>query len=488
MKPLKLSLLTILLFTLMLTGTFCISDEAILTSETIVFNTKTIDNEHADYPFLVYEDMIYYPMTNELARAFGITKEVLEDGTLSLTYNGYKMPFKPALNAENELDSTVSVQLYNDPVIVNGRTISNEEELYPLIEYKDMAYFPLDWTYSSIEFGWRVVDFGKLGFHVNTQGLFPHVPTSTKKHIETGLTVPNEGEYSGDVYIDLHSNRYRDGNGDMQYNNGHFYSGDFIMEKRQGIGHYYWPSSAEYFGTWVDDVRTGFGCQYNADGSLYLGGFSNEQYKGFGVLKKADGTQLIGLWEGVNFIQEADLLSPKHFRFKKSRPGSIIFMPQPIVEADYQRVYYALNEEGPWFLYVDDDQKTGDLFLDTLYDFQIDGFEPNQTVYFKSIAYVGDLVSAEGTINSATTSSQEDRILVENDSEITSSFIMGDFKGFKKDNVYYLTNGEIWQQTSNDLLMSAAMMPHVSIKQENDKFILSLDNCIIDIEVERIEE
>lgn len=488
MKSIKLSILYALFFALFLTCGFCTPLQATVTSETLVFNEQTIDNQHADYPFIVYEDTIYYPVTEAFARAFGITKEFTAEGNLSLTYNGYKMPYRPTLNADNELDTTVQIELYTDPVIVNGRTVDNEEESHPIITYKDIPYLPLDWTYATIEFGWRFMDYGKLGFHVNTQGLAPQLPESTKKHIQSGLNVPGEGQYSGDVYISLHSERYRDGEGDMEYANGHFYSGDFIMDKREGFGYYKWPDNTTYFGTWVDDVRTGFGWEFESDGSIYVGGFSNEQYKGFGVLTKLDHTQLAGIWEGVHFIEEAPLSSPKGFKIRKGRPGTLLFIPHPVLEAEYQHISYALHEEGPWFPYKNPEQKTYDIVVNAEEELKIGGFEPNQTVYFKSIAYIGELASEESKAFSSITSSQEDRILVESESELVSSFIMGDFKGFKEGNLYYLTNGEVWKQTSNDLLMSAVIMPHILIKKDGDDFILSMDNCIIDISVERIEQ
>lgn len=39
-------------------------------------------------------------------------------------------------------------------IIVNGKYIDNTTEQYPLLQFRDVTYFPLTWRFAVDEFGW----------------------------------------------------------------------------------------------------------------------------------------------------------------------------------------------------------------------------------------------------------------------------------------------------------------------------------------------
>ena len=50
-------------------------------------------------------------------------------------------------------DTTVQFVIGNTDITVNGKTINNDEEPYPLLVFRDVTYFPLTWRFAVDEFG-----------------------------------------------------------------------------------------------------------------------------------------------------------------------------------------------------------------------------------------------------------------------------------------------------------------------------------------------
>ena len=91
-------------------------------------------------------------------------------------------------------------------------------------------------------------------------------------------TYSDGGRWEGDM-----KGRRRDGNGTMQWKDGRTYSGQYVDDKRHGVGTYE-DESGLYSGGWQDDKKEGEGVMEWRDGRRYEGAFVNGEQHGSGVV------------------------------------------------------------------------------------------------------------------------------------------------------------------------------------------------------------
>ena len=115
----------------------------------------------------------------------------------------------------------------------------------------------------------------------------------------------------------------KEGNGQLSWEDGAFYSGEFKNDLPHGKVIYIWPNGDvhdgeeengkmngmgvefnirknwRYKGQFKDDNYHGNGIYHYEDGTFYIGEFENGKFHGFGSLNSADGQKVMkyGLWE-----------------------------------------------------------------------------------------------------------------------------------------------------------------------------------------------
>ena len=133
----------------------CAEESVALPSFDVTFGEEKVDSEQRQYPLIVYKDITYVPMTYFDCRYLGLST-VWDDETRTLSieqtpincaYRDYKWEWK------NTKNNKASVCDFN--IVVNGKTIDNSKEEYPLLTFRDVTYFPLTWRFAVDEFGWE---------------------------------------------------------------------------------------------------------------------------------------------------------------------------------------------------------------------------------------------------------------------------------------------------------------------------------------------
>ncbi|MGG1518548.1 DUF5050 domain-containing protein [Paenibacillus oryzisoli] len=117
-------------------------------------NGHLVDNTNREYPLLVYKEITYVPMTWYDARLLGLESswsggaglQIAQENVAS-AYVGYRSEQK---NAE-----TYRAQLSEGAITVNGQSIDNAKEPYPLLSFRDVTYFPLTWRFAHDAFHWE---------------------------------------------------------------------------------------------------------------------------------------------------------------------------------------------------------------------------------------------------------------------------------------------------------------------------------------------
>ena len=151
----------------------------------VTLNGQVIENDNRQYPLLVYNNITYVPMTYYDCRFLGLeTTWNQKDGLGIIKSDLTGAYYEDTVGKKNSRRSTA--QIVSGTVKVNGKTINNASEKYPLLLYRDVTYFPLTWRFAVNEFGWKYQFDSKNGL----------VITSDNTHTESLiLDDARSGEY-----------------------------------------------------------------------------------------------------------------------------------------------------------------------------------------------------------------------------------------------------------------------------------------------------
>lgn len=135
----------------------------------VIINGQVVNNDYSKYPFIVYKDITYFPMTFSDCRFLGLESTWTGDKTGLLVDStdvtaAYNLYLSSAKNRKN-----YTAQIANFPIKVNGKAIDNSKEEYPLLSFRDITYFPLTWKYSADEFGWDYQFDGQSGLVIKSK-------------------------------------------------------------------------------------------------------------------------------------------------------------------------------------------------------------------------------------------------------------------------------------------------------------------------------
>ena len=93
-----------------------------------------------------------------------------------------------------------------------------------------------------------------------------------------GLFIWEDGEY----YLGYWINDKRDGKGTNNYANGDIYEGEYKNGKKEGKGTYKWKNGDIYIGDWKNDMKEGEGRYKYNNGDKYIGLFKMDKIEGNG--------------------------------------------------------------------------------------------------------------------------------------------------------------------------------------------------------------
>ena len=126
----------------------------------VTLNDEVINNTFSEYPLIVYKDITYFPMTYYDARWLGVTTGWSQESGLSVSSERDPlkltgMPEYRAYTRKTANASSYTASIASFPITVNGKTIDNASEEYPLLVFRDITYFPMTWRFCLEEFGWH---------------------------------------------------------------------------------------------------------------------------------------------------------------------------------------------------------------------------------------------------------------------------------------------------------------------------------------------
>jgi hypothetical protein len=120
----------------------------------VTLNGVRVDNGYRQYPLIVYRDITYFPMTYFDCRFLGIETRWDVGSGLDIDRTGITGAYRDYKgNAKNASGYTATVPSFD--VRINGKTVDNAGEEYPLLVFRDVTYFPMTWRFCVEELGWE---------------------------------------------------------------------------------------------------------------------------------------------------------------------------------------------------------------------------------------------------------------------------------------------------------------------------------------------
>lgn len=222
--------LAIIITTFLLFGTapsFAASGVRVtIPSFNVTLNGQSMDNRNSEYPFIVYKDVTYIPMTWNLTQFMGLktrfgkryenlpknkevaffignsgqrTSELIPDK--AKTSN--KASYYTALIADYEI-------WVND--IRSENMLDNYAEEYPILNFRGITYFPLTWRFAHDSFGWEYSFDSENGLVLDSRGAFRPVWDESRifSYGVMGSSDKTYYVYNDDAYVGFHPNTYGD--------------------------------------------------------------------------------------------------------------------------------------------------------------------------------------------------------------------------------------------------------------------------------------
>ncbi len=153
-----------------------------------VINGTGIDFKNSLYPVISYNDITYFPMTWHYCRMLGVTTEWShEEGFRVEKAKATAEPIEYE-KANNSRELYAVLPKYD--IFVNGKKIENDNEEYPLLNFRNVTYFPLTWDFIINEFGWNYTFDSENGLVINSV-------EDKKENLDNFRVI---GYYSGDLF------------------------------------------------------------------------------------------------------------------------------------------------------------------------------------------------------------------------------------------------------------------------------------------------
>lgn len=147
-------LVLILLLLVMVVPTSFADDriEVTLPGFDVTLNGDVVENASEAYPFIVYKGITYLPMTWDMSYALGLELKWNEITGLEIRKRDKVVPLVQKHEGVNKSDQQNYASLVTFPVNVNGTQIDNKTEDYPLLNFRNITYFPMTYAYMVGEF------------------------------------------------------------------------------------------------------------------------------------------------------------------------------------------------------------------------------------------------------------------------------------------------------------------------------------------------
>ncbi|WP_276356790.1 DUF5050 domain-containing protein [Cohnella caldifontis] len=119
----------------------------------VSLNGHQVDNAYRQYPLLVYRGITYFPMTWNDSRLLGLETNESPESGLNVRQSPVASAYAPD-KSKSRNTAAYTAKISTGSITVNGKAILSAKEPYPILSFRNVAYFPLTWRFAHDEFGW----------------------------------------------------------------------------------------------------------------------------------------------------------------------------------------------------------------------------------------------------------------------------------------------------------------------------------------------
>lgn len=120
----------------------------------VSLNGYSLSSGYSRFPFLVYKGITYLPLTFDNCRLLGLQTMWSESEGLSVVKDTTPVSEYAREVVREENQKMQTAQIMTGKITVNGKTIDNSQEPYPLLWFRGVVYLPLTWRFAVDELGW----------------------------------------------------------------------------------------------------------------------------------------------------------------------------------------------------------------------------------------------------------------------------------------------------------------------------------------------
>lgn len=121
----------------------------------------SVDNRYVEYPLITYKDVTYFPMTYDLCSMLNLSVGFDSQKGLFITKHYHEMEYDyvpryfgydRVINEKDEYNAVIPTY----PVYLNGIRIDNTKEEFPLLNFRNVTYFPMTWRFAYEELNFDI--------------------------------------------------------------------------------------------------------------------------------------------------------------------------------------------------------------------------------------------------------------------------------------------------------------------------------------------
>ncbi len=192
----------------------------------VTLNGVKVDNADSQYPLLVYKDVTYVPMTWNLTQFMGLKTRFgprprgeNSDNVFFVGNSGTYADSLAPYEAESPNKASGYTALVADyKIFVNetqeNQAIDNSAEEYPILNFRDITYFPLTWRFMHDSFGWDYSFDAEKGLVIDSRGAFRPVLDESNIWITSNIgraTTQMNYVHNDDEYVGFRNSTFGDG-------------------------------------------------------------------------------------------------------------------------------------------------------------------------------------------------------------------------------------------------------------------------------------
>ncbi|MCH4888889.1 hypothetical protein EZV73_14935 [Acidaminobacter sp. JC074] len=159
----------------------------------VLLNGGEYNSIEAQYPLINYNGITYFPMTWNLGQSLGLNTSYTSESGLTINLGQSNGSLNYLKGGSNLINQTYKAQLPAYNITVNGESIDNSSEEYPILSFRSVTYFPLTWRFAVEKFNWDYAFTPDSGLDIGAKNTNSPIQSNETTDVKEEYVVDNKG-------------------------------------------------------------------------------------------------------------------------------------------------------------------------------------------------------------------------------------------------------------------------------------------------------